>query len=41
MIKRWLEEELMNKLAYRRGVHLTGARQVSEGAQGRFWHSCA
>jgi predicted AAA+ superfamily ATPase len=30
MIKRWLEEELMNKLVYRRGVHLTGARQVGK-----------
>ena len=30
MIKRWLEEELMNKLTYRRGVHLTGARQVGK-----------
>lgn len=30
MIKRWLEKELTHKLAYRRGVHLTGARQVGK-----------
>ena len=30
MIKRWLIEELKHKMAYRRGVHLTGARQVGK-----------
>lgn len=30
MIERWLKKALMDKLAYRRGVHLTGARQVGK-----------
>lgn len=30
MIKRWILNELNHKLAYRRGVHLTGARQVGK-----------
>lgn len=30
MIARWLLKELQHKLAYRRGVHLTGARQVGK-----------
>ena len=30
MINRWILKELTHKLAYRRGVHLTGARQVGK-----------
>ncbi|MDD4020009.1 MAG: ATP-binding protein [Kiritimatiellae bacterium] len=30
MIKRWLLDELQHKIEYRRGVHLTGARQVGK-----------
>ena len=30
MIERWLKKELVSKLTYRRGVHLTGARQVGK-----------
>ena len=30
MINRWIIDELKHKLAYRRGVHLTGARQVGK-----------
>ena len=30
MFKRWMLPELLHKLAYRRGVHLTGARQVGK-----------
>ena len=30
MIKRWIEESVRESLAYRRGVNLTGARQVGK-----------
>ena len=30
MLKRWMQKELLHKLGYRRGVFLTGARQVGK-----------
>ncbi len=30
MIKRWIENDLLEALSARRGVHLTGARQTGK-----------